>query len=452
MAVLLGCIIILLIVYCIHAYDGSSQGFTLVPHEDIQSNETEINLEKNSVTELFSNEFFAYNGLTDLYFRGNKIHTISPTAFTLTQLRHLDLAENRLTIAPDLTAVTGTLKFLNTKKNSFTIFPNITLHGTDVQLIFRNTSKIWAEHISQVCQIGHFRWPQSTLQSVPDLLCESSAIHTLGLFENSLKENCDFTKLETISNSLKSLGLATNLFTQFPVLPQNVRKNLKQLILSYNMITTISEDVITGYNLIYLALGYNRITTIPDDLFLVAQSIDLTYNPLHDWDQNKWNEMICRASSLNTLDLSGSLSSLTQMPDIHHSICSTPTHETLTMILESIPGPCDCSVQWMADVVQQGCPLNLLTDTLQCGIEVGDMNLTCPQSGLVLYQNENFTGDSHIIEDSTLVESLSVTSYAVIGEQAWVVHASPPDLSNKMLHPGRYASQQEAGLFELYVM
>ena len=452
MAVLPGYIVILLSVYRSHAYDGYNKGYTLVPHENIQSDETEINLEKNKITELFSNEFSEYTKLIVLSLRQNKIRSISSSAFNGTQLNHLDLSLNKLVTTPDLSMLSATLEYLNIKHNLFTNVPNITLHLTDAVLIFGNRSKkVLDENISEVCQIGNFRWTQSKLQSIPDFLCESSAIHILQLWKNSLNEHCDFTKLETISNSLKSLGLSINLFTQFPVLPQNVRKNLQKLVLNNNMITTISDDVLTGYNLTYLALGYNIITAIPDDLFLAGQSINLEYNPLNDWDQYKWNEMICRASSLTTLDLSGSLISLTQIPDIRHSICSTPTHETLTMKLESIPGPCDCSVQWMADVVQQGCPLNLLTDTLQCGKEVVDLNLTCPQSGLILYQNENFTGDSHIIEDSTLAESLSVTSYAVIGEQAWVVHASPPDISNKMLHPGRYASQQEAGLFKFYI-
>ena len=135
--------------------------------------------------------------------------------------------------------------------------------------------------------------------------------------------------------------------------------------------------------------------------------------------------MICKATSLNALDLSGTMSSLTQMPDIHSSICSTPRSETLTLKLESIPGPCDCSVQWMAEVTQQGCPIILQTDVLQCGKEVVSLNFTCAETGLVLYENENFTGDPHLLEEGTSVESLQMMSGAVLGEQPWIMHSSP---------------------------
>ena len=451
METLFGYIIFQLSLYSSNAYyDGRNQGYTIVPHENIGLNETEIDLETNAISQILPYEFSVYTGLTDLNLRGNEIRTVSASAFNGTQLRVLNIRQNKLNIAPDLAVVSGTIKHLDFRSNPLNLFPDFTLHVDGITLLVANNTKAMTGTASQICHISSFYWIASNLQSIPDISCESSNLHYLQLINNDINENCDFAALETISSSLKSLGLKTNKFTKFPDLPKNVRSNLRNLWLADNRITVVSEEAITGYNLYGLTLEDNRITAIPRDLFLVAQSINLAFNPLNDWDQHTWNEMICkRAYSLNTLDLSGSLSSLTQMPDIHHSICSTPTHETLTLILELIPGPCDCSVQWMADVAQQGCTLNLLTDTLQCGIEVGDMNLTCPKSGLVLYANENFTGDSYMVEMGGIVESWSVMSYAVLGEQAWIAHASHPDMRNKMLHPGRYSSKQEAGLFEL---
>ena len=130
------CIIVQLSVYCIHAYDGSNQRHTIVPHTDIQDSETNIDLQskKNSLSELLPNEFTAYTELTVLNLRRNVVQTISPSAFTGTQLQDLDLLMNKLTIAPDLTAVSGTLNTLSLRVNPLTVFPNVSMHGSDAKL------------------------------------------------------------------------------------------------------------------------------------------------------------------------------------------------------------------------------------------------------------------------------------------------------------------------------
>ena len=211
----------------------------------------------------------------------------------------------------------------------------------------------------------------------------------------------------------------------------------------------VADDAITGYSLDFLQLSMNQIMAIPDDLLLAGQSINLADNSLNDWDQYKWNKMICRASSLTSLSLSGSMNSLAQMPDVQNSICNTSRTETLALKLESIPGPCDCSVQWMAHVAQQGCPVDLQTDTLQCGSELLQLNLTCPENGVLLYKNDSFTGNSYIAEGRASVESFQpIRSVVVLGNHAWILHLPPESWSqmHKILLPDRYGNLQEAGM------
>ena len=175
MAVLLEYIILQLSVYCSSACDGSNQGYVVVPHENIQSSETEITLEKNFITQLFPNEFSVYTRLTMLYLMQSEIHTISPSAFNSTQLRHLHLSRNKLTTTPDLMVSSETLKHLHLdmRLNDFSHFPNITMHGTDVRLVFRKKSKLLSDNMSTVCQIGELSWVGSQLRSIPDFSCAS---------------------------------------------------------------------------------------------------------------------------------------------------------------------------------------------------------------------------------------------------------------------------------------
>ena len=450
MAVLFVYIIQTLFVYSAHPYDGSEQGFNVVPHAEILSNEKEIYLNSNSISELLSNEFSAYTDLMRIDIKWNDIHTISPSAFSGTQLATFDISGNKLTAAPDLSAVSSTLKTLKIMSNPLTAFPNITMFVTNAKLVIQNTSEILESNLKTVCSSGYLYWTFSKLTKIPDFDCESSTLYYLQLQGNDLSDDSDLSVLDAISSSLQSLGLVKNKFTSFPNLPVSVRRNLRSLWLKNNQIKVISDEVISGYHLKgSLTLENNQITALPDELLSIAHTIKLDYNPLRDWDQYKWNKMICDATSLQNLNLIGVLSSLTQMPDIHYSICNRT--KVLNLNLESIPGPCDCSLHWMADVVHQGCPVKLGTDVLQCGTEVQELNLNCPQNGMVLYDGDNFAGGSFMVDNSkTSAEAFqSVRSIAVLGEQAWVLHSSSLfDLSaaHKVLLPGRYANLQEAGI------
>ena len=156
--------------------------------------------------------------------------------------------------------------------------------------------------------------------------------------------------------------------------------------------------------------------------------------------------MMCEATSLQKLDLRGTMNSLAQLPDIHDFICNRT--RPLTINLTSISGPCDCSVQWMADAAKQSCSVELQTSKLECGLKVHDLNLTCPRNGMILYQGEDFNGTSFIVDNMTTVHTLKpIRSIAVLGEQAWILNSSVPfglTAPYKILLPGRYANLQEA--------
>ena len=385
MAVLLVYAIHCLCMFSIYAdrYNGSLKEYSSVPHDLIQADVIEIYLNKNLITELHANEFSAYTALTLLQIKHNKIHTISPSAFSGTQLVNLDISGNRLTVVPDLAAVSGTLKFL-------------------------------------------------TMQS------------------NDLNENSNLTELESISLSLQQLDLKFNKFATFPNLPMPVRRKLKNLWLGWNQISVIPDHVISGYKLYRLGLNRNMITTITDELLsIVSSHISVGHNPYIDWDQYSWNKLMCGHPSLESMDLYGSMNNLAQMPDIYYSICNRTG--MLKIDLGRILGRCDCSVQWMADALHQGCPVKFEIKGLQCGSQLQDLNLTCPKSGMTLYKDEHFAGESFMVDNKTSRQAFHqpIMSIAVLGEQAWVLHSSllfNLSAPHKILLPGRYANLQKAGI------
>ena len=436
--------------YVSACYDGRYAGLTEVPHASILSNETVINLSQNEITELAANEFSAYHDLEAVTLVRNEIHTISPSAFNGTKLRILNLRNNKLTAIPDFALVSTTLKSLNLKKNRLTAFPNVTMNGNIAKLLLQNNSEILEHKIYTVCQIGSLEWTNSDLQRIPNFTCEISYLHRLELQYNKLSEYSDLTGLESISSSLQTLVLRNNKFTQFPNLSTSVRMNLRYLHLDNNQISVIPGDVATGYNLTSLLLNNNLIMLLPSGFLSTSHEINLAYNPLSDWDQYKWNDMMCGAAlSLQSLDLSGSMSSLAQMPDVHYSICHPARTHMLNLTLESIPGPCDCSVQWMADALHQECLMELKTDVLQCNLALEDLNLTCPETGMVLYHSNNFSGYSFLVAigGHAPAPMEAVKSIAVLGDQAWIVKSLELLYNTqKTLLPRRYASLYEAGI------
>ena len=173
----------------------------------------------------------------------------------------------------------------------------------------------------------------------------------------------------------------------------------------------------------------------------------LQYNPLNDWDQHKWREITFKAFLLTYLNLSGSMKSLAQMPDIHSSLCNSTRTQPLALTLKSILDPCDCSLQWLADVTHQGCPVRLKTDLLQCGTQLQDLVLSCPATGMMAYTHDYFTGEFLLVKDNTSLKTFQpIKSVAVFGEQAWIIQLPSPS-GSKILLPGRYATPQEAGMF-----
>lgn len=252
----------------------------------------------------------------------------------------MDISGNKLGVAPDLSAVSGTLQTLDITSNLLTAFPNITMSGTNAKVFISNQSAISESNMHTVCHIGFLHWSGSVLTNIPQFRCEISAIYHLRIKYSDLDYNSDMTGLEILSTSVQYLAVSYNTFTIFPNLPMSARKNLKYLWLAHNEISVIPDHVISGYKLDFLKLNWNRITAIPSDLLTISSKILLHGNPLNDWDHYKWNKMMCGATYLQYLDLRGTMSSLAQLPDIHASNCNRT--QTLTINLKDIPGPCDC--------------------------------------------------------------------------------------------------------------
>ena len=441
--------IIHLCVYYVYAvFDGSGQGYSDIPHHQIQSNETEIKLDHNEITELIPHEFASYSQLQVLSLANNKIYAISSSAFSGTELNRLDLSKNELTEIPDLTAVAGTLQYLKTYTNPLTTFPNITMSGPDARFLIRTSRDILRDNVHTVCNIGSIIWRSTSLVNVPKFACgTSSFLYDVTLVGN-MNENSDLTGLEQIPK-LEILDLVSNRFVVFPNFPMSVRQKLGNIRISSNNMEVTPRDVLHGFNLDTMQLSQNKLTAFPSELLSISSHVILQNNPLNDWDHYKWNMMMYKASSLKKLDLGLTMNNLAQMPEIGYSLCNLKRTQNFTLVLDNIPGPCDCSVQWMADVAQQ-CHVDVQTDVLDCGTELQDLNLTCPESGLVLYGEEDFTTLLYLVESNISVPiNKRIKSIAVLGEQAWVVHSSPNfDMSapHKILLPGRYATLNEAGI------
>ena len=74
-----------------------------------------------------------------------------------------------------------------------------------------------------------------------------------------------------------------------------------------------------------------------------------------------------------------------------------------------------------------------------------DLNLTCPQSAMLLYKDENFEEYLSLVEGNASLQAFpTISSIIVLGDQAWLLHFSLA--VPKFLFPGKYATPEEAGV------
>ena len=288
-------------------FDGSSSGYTAVPHSEISTDETQITLRDNKISYLGELEFSNYTRLRTLDLSFNKINSIHSSAFNGTVIQQLKVTVNKLSNF-DFSAIGMTLISLHLGANLFTTFessqglenlryiglsgskgfivwPNLTHFGRNkfngihrFMFVNINIDRLLSTPISTWCEIEYISMSNNGLSNIPAFHCPphgDTTVQSLLLGGNKLNSLSQFAGLADLDRSITTLEMDDNEFTTFPNLPLGIRSNLRQLDLSNNDIEFILEENLIGYKLNALNLGGNKLNSFPEHIFTIAGTLEL---------------------------------------------------------------------------------------------------------------------------------------------------------------------------------
>ncbi|KAM9685363.1 podocan-like protein 1 [Trichechus inunguis] len=207
-----------------------------------------LSLQNNQLQELPYNELSRLSGLRTLNLHNNLISSegLPDEAFeSLTQLQHIYVAHNKLSVAPQF--LPRSLRVADLAANQMTeIFPLTFGEKPALRFVYL--------HNNQLSNAG----------LPPDAFRGSEAIATLSLSSNQL------SYLPTsLPPSLERLHLQNNLISKVPRGALSRQTQLRELYLQHNRLTDSGLDATTFsklYSLEYLDLSHNQLAEVPAGL------------------------------------------------------------------------------------------------------------------------------------------------------------------------------------------
>ena len=216
-----------------------------------------------------------------LFLGNNNLTSVASEDFEgLSLLEELYLSQNFLTVFPNLTSVSRSLRLLHITDNFLNVIPE--------------------GHLAVLYQLRYLFLKNNQLTSVPDVAVSSMQLLTFNLQGNHMTSfpvweilGRTLTRLMVSENAIKDinadhfqglakledLNLSDNLLESFPNFT-HIKDTLEILNLSGNAILTIPIEYATGFeNLQEINLENNKLETVP--ILGVSTKIFLAGNPLH---------------------------------------------------------------------------------------------------------------------------------------------------------------------------
>ena len=276
------------------------------------------------------------------------ISQVSPSAFTGTQLKWLQLEHNSLTEFPDLRVVSATFGKLFIYRNKISVIPQELVDGMEklwyihitwnpliqipdftnvgnkhVHLVINRTTgiEIGREYL---CSVGLLRVYYEA-GDVPQLKCDSQATLThLYMQYRDYDSNTNFTNLISAGPNLNELVLDNNNFEEdFPDIPNEVRTRIKYFYVRSASLAYISPVRLENFSLNHLNLSDNKLVSVPLKTFNVTKKLMLRKNPWEEFSFNYWQSALCQGygNRLNYLDLSETAENVLQWSIMESAQC-----------------------------------------------------------------------------------------------------------------------------------
>ena len=182
----------------------------------------------------------------------------------LTNLRHLNLHENQITVIPEAIANLTDLQYLNLYSNQITAIPKVIANLTNLRHLNLHSNQITVipETIANLTDLQYLNLHSNQITVIPDAIANLTNLQ--GLYLNS---NQIILIPDAIANltSLEYLDLDSNQITVIPDAIANLT-NLQGLYLNSNQINVIPDAIANLTNLQRLVLQNNPIINVPPEI------------------------------------------------------------------------------------------------------------------------------------------------------------------------------------------
>lgn len=216
---------------------------------------TEINLRGNALKGNFPANLSVFSHLEKLDFSSNQLQgEISQELSSLSYLVRLDVSNNRLSGDPSAAVSSlAQLKELSLGDNNFSV--------ADIEAFLQNFSQL------EILNLAHFG-----LTSVPVKISLNQRLQSLNLSNNNISQN-----FQTLSGlvTLSEINLSGN---QLTAIPSGLPNTVKSLDISNNLFSNNYSAALSNLkNLEWLSLENNQINTFPSELSQLTKLVHLNF-------------------------------------------------------------------------------------------------------------------------------------------------------------------------------
>ncbi|MDP1881045.1 MAG: leucine-rich repeat domain-containing protein [Parachlamydiaceae bacterium] len=221
--------------------------------------------ELTSLPDIFYLSIFK-NKLKKLKIRNQKIKTLPPSLFSLSNLKFLNLSINKLGSLPPEIGNLNSLETLYISSNQLKSLPIEIGKLKSLNKLFLNKNKlsILPPQIGELDSLKRLELRNNNLSSLPPEIGKLHSLNSLILNMNQLESLPP--EIQNL-NSLETLDLSNNSFKSIPHEIKNLN-SLKYLDLSENDLESVPPEIYTHNSLEKLILrGNKNLTFLPNEIF-----------------------------------------------------------------------------------------------------------------------------------------------------------------------------------------
>ncbi len=247
-------------VVCSNIYTNNDANLVSVP-SDIPTNSMFIYLKKNLIDNLDDNIFSNYTELRTLNLDDNRLSSVNQKAFEgLSKINTLHLAMNLLTTFPNLTVISGCLKYLNLKGNHIHNLPNTFIEP--LQIFYLNENNISGTFVlPHLPYLRTLDISRNDIKMIPvNFFLNSTTLINVYLHENQIQI---FPDLGKIGASLKNVFFNNNILEYILSTYLEGLTGLRRLNFQFNKLEEFPDFSRCGQNIEYLYFSNNKIKHIP---------------------------------------------------------------------------------------------------------------------------------------------------------------------------------------------